>query len=218
MTAPRPLSPAAFAEHLIGIAAALPAGDRRLVAIAGPPGGGKSTLVEEIAAAFRIRFGNTPEPAAILPMDGFHYDDELLTPLGRQARKGAPDTFDVGGLRATLARLAANEEEAVAVPRFDRSIEIARAGARLIHRDTPMVLVEGNYLLFDEAPWDTLADAFHLTAMIKVEETILRERLTARWVEQNLDPAEIVRKVETNDLPNGRHVYSASRPADFAIV
>ena len=218
MTAPRPLSPEAFARELTDIAAALPPGARYLAAIAGPPGGGKSTLVEGLEAAFRARFGDTPDPVAILPMDGFHYDDELLTRLGRQARKGAPDTFDVGGFRATLARLAANTEDSVAVPRFDRSIEIARAAARLIHRETPMVLVEGNYLLLDEPPWDMLRDAFDLTAMIMVEEPVLRERLTARWVELGLAPDEVMRKVETNDLPNGRHVYAASRPADIAIV
>lgn len=218
MSETRPLSALLFTEHLMDIAASVPAGERRLVAIAGPPGGGKSTLVEEIEGAFRIRFGETPAPVAVLPMDGYHYDDELLIELGRKARKGAPDTFDVGGLKATLGRLARNEEPSVAVPRFDRTIEIARAGARLIHRETPLVLVEGNYLLLDEPPWDTLRHAFHLSAMIMVDEAVLRERLTARWREQRLAPQEIERKVETNDIPNGRHVYAASRPADIAIV
>ncbi len=218
MTETRTLSALLFTEHLMEIAAGVPAGERRLVAIAGPPGGGKSTLVEEIEAAFRARFGQTSAPVAVLPMDGFHYDDELLVELGRKARKGAPDTFDVGGLKATLGRLARNEEPAVAIPRFDRTIEIARAGARLIHRETPLVLVEGNYLLLDQPPWDTLRHAFHLSAMIVVAEPVLRERLTARWRDQALAPEEIARKVETNDIPNGRHVYAASRPADIAIV
>ncbi|MFN3616327.1 MAG: nucleoside/nucleotide kinase family protein, partial [Rubrimonas sp.] len=101
---------------------------RHVAALAGPPGAGKSTLaemaVERLGAA-----------CAILPMDGFHYDDSLLNARGWRPRKGAPHTFDVGGLAATLARLRAGDEDAVAVPVFDRAIEIARAGARLIDRE-----------------------------------------------------------------------------------
>ncbi len=32
--------------------------------------------------------------AALFPMDGFHFDDAVLTELGRLPRKGAIDTFD----------------------------------------------------------------------------------------------------------------------------
>ncbi|MBL9061149.1 MAG: hypothetical protein JNL31_01195, partial [Tabrizicola sp.] len=44
-------------------------------------------------------------------------------------------TFDVGGLYHTLQRMRARDEAEVAVPVFDRKIEIARAGARLIPRE-----------------------------------------------------------------------------------
>ncbi len=122
---------------LDGLVAALAERDgpgRRIVAIAGPPGGGKSTvadaLVERLEAA-------RPGEAAVLPMDGYHYDDGVLRARGRRARKGAPDTFDVGGLRQMLARLKRDDEDEVAVPVFDRAIEIARAGARLIPRRRP---------------------------------------------------------------------------------
>lgn len=211
------LSAADFTEALCKEVAALAPGERRLVAIAGAPGSGKSTLAEHVVEAVNRALPRTPPAAAILPMDGYHYDDELLDALGRRARKGAPDTFDVGGLRAMLARLAANAEDAIAVPRFDRDIEIARAGARLIHRETPLVVVEGNYLLLDTAPWDTLRDAFDRTAMVMVDEATLRRRLTARWTGYALAPDEIARKVDSNDLPNGRMVIAESRAADINI-
>ena len=54
--------------------------------------------------------------AALLPMDGYHFDDLHLVPAGLRPRKGAPETFDVGGLRHMLMRLRANEEDAVAAP------------------------------------------------------------------------------------------------------
>lgn len=86
-------------------------------------------------------------------MDGYHYDDMLLDRLGRRARKGAPDTFDVGGYAHMLKRLRENAEEAVAVPVFDRDIEIARAGARLVPRSARIIVTEGNYLLLRDEPW-----------------------------------------------------------------
>ena len=83
---------------------------RQVLAIAGAPGSGKSTLVESLAQAL------AGQPVAILPMDGFHYDDAVLHAMGRRPWKGAPDTFDVGGLRSALARLRDPAEGAVAVP------------------------------------------------------------------------------------------------------
>ena len=207
----RRLGTDAFVREIQAMAAALSPGERRLVALAGPPGSGKSYVAE------RLLDGGPAGAVAVLPMDGYHYDDELLTRLGRRAHKGAPDTFDVGGLAAMLKRLAANAEEAIAVPRFDRSLEIARAGAILIPQSVKVVVAEGNYLLLDEPPWDALAGLFHLTAMIETDEAVLRERLTRRWLDHGIAAPEIAARVEDNDLPNGRRVLAASRAADIVL-
>ncbi|MBI1217539.1 MAG: nucleoside/nucleotide kinase family protein [Rhodobacteraceae bacterium] len=201
----------ALAARLI----ALPAGQRRIVAIAGAPGSGKSHVAEALVARVNAA---TPGRAALLPMDGYHYDDAVLKALGRHARKGAPDTFDVGGLAAMLVRLRANAEDAIAVPVFDRSIEIARAGARLIPQRVEVIVAEGNYLLLAAPPWDRLAGLFDLTVRLDVAEDVLRQRLTGRWQGFGLTPAEIAVKLEANDLPNGRLVRSQSRPADLVLA
>jgi len=104
-----------------------------------------------------------------------------LVPAGLRPRKGAPQTFDVGGLYHTLKRLRARDEAEVAVPVFDRSIEIARAGARLIPASVGVIVVEGNWLLLDQAPWDRLRPMFDVTVMVEVPEPVLRARLQARW-------------------------------------
>ncbi len=137
--------------------------------------------------------------------------------MGRRPRKGAPDTFDVGGLAHTLARLRARDEAAVAVPVFDRSIEIARAGARLIAQSVALVVVEGNYLLLNEAPWAGLRPAFDLSVMIETSAAELRARLTRRWADLGLAPEDIALKVEQNDLPNGSRVVAQSRKPDFRL-
>jgi pantothenate kinase len=200
-----------------GLLARLLAADpavRQIVGIAGPPGSGKSTVAERLVAAANVA---RPGFAALLPMDGFHYDDGLLEAMGRRPRKGAPDTFDVGGLAHTLARLRARDEAAVAVPVFDRSIEIARAGARLIAQSVALVVVEGNYLLLNEAPWAGLRPAFDLSVMIETSAAELRARLTRRWADLGLAPEDIALKVEQNDLPNGSRVVAQSRKPDFRL-
>jgi pantothenate kinase len=187
---------------------------RSLTAIAGPPGAGKSTLADALAETLNAAAAGS---AAVLPMDGYHFDDRVLVPRGLRPRKGAPETFDVAGFHHMLGRLKRNEEPEIAVPVFDRDLEIARAGARLIPRTVRHLIVEGNYLLLDRPGWSSLAGLFDTTVLITVPEATLRQRLEDRWRGYQLAPEEIAAKVEANDLPNGRLVASASIAAEFVI-
>jgi len=203
-----------FIEHLDTYVQTIPDGERRIVAIAGAPGSGKSTLAEDL----HRRLNEVAQGScATLPMDGYHYDDEVLVPRGWRPRKGAPHTFDVGGLRATLGRLQANDEDSVAVPRFDRSIEIARAGAILIEPSVRLIVVEGNYLLLDDPPWTSLRPFFDRTALIVTDLDELALRNRQRWVDHDFDEAAIIAKLEENDLPNGRLIYERSIEPDWII-
>lgn len=187
---------------------------RVILAMAGAPGSGKSTLAEKLAQKLNARQTGR---AVVLPMDGYHYDDLYLVPAGLRPRKGAPHTFDVGGLYHTLKRLRAADEAEVAVPVFDRQIEIARAGARLIPASVPVIVVEGNWLLLDQAPWDRLRPLFDITVLVDVPEYALRSRLRGRWERLGLTEAEIIAKLEENDLPNGRLVQQGSVVPDWTL-
>ncbi len=196
-----------------GLVRALAAGQgraRRIVAVAGPPGSGKSTFAERLAGRL--------EDAAVLAMDGFHFDDGVLNARGHRPRKGAPHTFDVDGLAATLARLAADDGRAVAVPVFDRSIEIARAGARIIEPAVRTVVVEGNYLLLDDPAWAPLRRLFDATVQLDVPMPVVEARLIARWDGYGLTGEALRTKMEENDLPNARLVAERSVPADFRVA
>ena len=211
MTAPA-IDIAALAELL---ATRAKDGRRVIAALAGAPGSGKSTVAEALAEQLN---SGAPGRASVLPMDGYHYDDLHLVPAGLRPRKGAPDTFDVGGLYHTLHRIRARDEESVAIPVFDRDIEIARAGARMIPAEVPIIIVEGNYLLLDRAPWSRLRPLFDVAVLVDVPEPVLRARLTARWQHYDLTPDEIAWKLDGNDLPNGRVVIAESRDADYRLV
>ena len=203
-----------FIARMEAYAAAIPAGSRRVVALAGAPGAGKSTLAGRLEEWLDA---TQPGVAALLPMDGFHYDDEVLGPRGWQSRKGAPHTFDVGGYISALQRLRANAEETVAVPRFDRSIEIARAGAILIEQDVRLIITEGNYLLLGDEPWPGLRAYFDVAILVVAEMATLEARNRQRWVEFGLDEPAIRAKLEDNDLPNARLIYERSTEPDWIV-
>lgn len=186
---------------------------RFLVALAGPPGAGKSTLADLL----RDELIAKGEPAEVLPMDGFHMDDAVLREKGSLARKGAPDTFDIRGF-IDIIRAVRNADGEILVPVFDRSREIAIAAARIIPASTRVVIVEGNYLLLDQPPWDGLAGLFDYTIMIAPPTATLEERLMHRWLSFGLDEATARTKTQDNDLKNGLLIRSHSRDADITIT
>ncbi|MDH4440714.1 MAG: nucleoside/nucleotide kinase family protein [Rhizobium sp.] len=187
---------------------------RLLVAIAGAPGSGKSTIAAAVEAEINQA---TPGLSAVLPMDGYHYDDHVLEAMGRRDHKGAPDTFDVHGLRHMLVRLKDNADDTIAVPVFDRAIEIARAGGRLIPREAGIIICEGNYLLLRAPPWERLKPIFDVTVFVDVSRDDLRRRLTDRWLGYGLSAEEIRFKLDENDLPNGVAIIEGSAEPDLRV-
>jgi pantothenate kinase len=185
---------------------------RFIVAIAGPPGAGKSTLSDALRDAL-IERGETAE---ILPMDGFHMDNGILQQRGLLARKGAPETFDVRGFLDIVTAVRKADQE-VLVPVFDRSRELAIASARAIVPETRFILAEGNYLLLNEAPWTRLETSFDFSVFVGPTVEVVEQRLRDRWIGYGLDEAGISAKLYENDLPNGKRVVENLRDADIKI-
>ncbi|MFN4158055.1 MAG: nucleoside triphosphate hydrolase [Gemmobacter sp.] len=187
--------------------------DRMIVAIAGAPGSGKSTLAEALCAALNTRHAGV---AAVMPMDGYHLDNAILDARGLRARKGSPPTFDVDGLACDLARVRAANRPVI-LPVFDRDLDLARAGAREVGPEVPVILIEGNYLLLDQDPWRDLAPLFDLTVFLEVPEAELERRLIDRWLHYGHDAPAARARALGNDIPNARLVATTSRPADITI-
>lgn len=185
---------------------------RYMVGIAGAPGSGKSTLGHDLCAALKA----LGESAIVVPMDGFHFDDEVLNARGHRPRKGAPFTFDVAGFEVLLKRIRAREAE-VAIPVFDRNMELARAGADIVDNSAHIVVIEGNYLLLSKPPWDRLRPLFDFTIFIKVSREELERRLIQRWLNHGFDMAYAKNWVASNDLLNIDEVIASSGPADLVI-
>ncbi len=187
---------------------ALPArSGRQLIAIAGPPASGKSTLAEQVAQAL---------PAAtMVPMDGFHLDNRLLDTRGLRHRKGAPETFDVAGFRHLLNRL--RQEDEVIYPLFDRNLDCAVAGAGQVGVATRTVVVEGNYLLLDAPGWRDLRAFWDYAVYLSVPHDVLRGRLLQRWHTHGFDKEAAARKVSDNDMPNVATTESLLLKPDYQL-
>ena len=186
--------------------------NRYFIALSGPPASGKSTISEKLVKDLTLKGHNS----SILQMDGFHYDDQILKQKSLLLKKGAPETFDVMGFLNFLFRLQ-NENE-VAIPIFDRSLELSRSSAVIVSKETRVVIVEGNYILLKTHPWRELHKFFNSTIMINTKHEILEKRLIERWRSFNIPEEEIKQKVFENDLPNGVNVYKNSILADFNLL
>ncbi len=187
-------------------------GARKLIAVAGPPGAGKSTVSEALCHALNAR----GRRAVVVPMDGFHLDNRLLDAAGLRARKGAPETFDAAGFVHLISRIAGGDE--VIYPVFDRARDIAIAGAARLDASVEFILVEGNYLLLDSAPWNALQRLWDYTIFSDEPHSTLEARLMDRWLSAGLSEAEARRRCDTNDLPNATLVKSRSVPADLTFT
>jgi pantothenate kinase len=195
-----------LAEHILGQDS-----NRYLVGIAGAPGSGKSTLSAELSRRLNAQGRKT----VVVPMDGFHLDNAILDARGLRPRKGAPETFDAPGFLRMVRALKTGDE--VFAPIFDRTRDIAIAGAVAVPAAARVVIVEGNYLMFDEAPWSELASLWDASVRVDVPMPELRARLIQRWLNLNHSSAVATRRAEGNDIPNAQRVINHALPCDFDL-
>ena len=187
-------------------------GPRRLLGLAGPPGAGKSTLAAQLAA----RLGRD---AVIVPLDGYHLADAELVRLGRLGRKGAPDTFDVAGFLALLARIRrASPGETVYAPSFHRQLDEPIAGSIPVPAHTPLVIIEGNYLLLSEPPWTEVRGFLDEVWWVDLPSAERRRRLEARHIRWGKTPEAAHRFVARSDEANARAVAPGRAIADLIIA
>ena len=200
----------ARAERLL--ARALSGQHRVLLGIAAPPGAGKSTLAHALQEALAPH-------ALVVPMDGFHLANVELRRLGRSARKGAADTFDVAGYAHLLHRIRNQASgEVVYAPDFRRDLEEAVAGAIAVDASTPLIITEGNYLLRAEPAWQRVRGLLDAVWYLEPDDAVRQQRLLERHMRFGRSQAEALAWIADNDEPNAQEIRAGRDSADWVIT
>lgn len=187
---------------------------RLLIGLAGGPGSGKSTLAGDVVGILNTLIDGS---AARLPMDGFHMTTAKLTELGLLEEKGTPHTFEAQAFVDFLKKLKAATGP-VACPSYSRRIESVVPDAFTIAGNVPIIVVEGNYLLLEESPWDGIRDLLDFAVYLDLGKELAETRLLKRHAEHGLFTEERnQRHVAQVDLPNYDLADESKSRADLII-
>ena len=187
-----------------------------LVLLAAPPATGKSTLLQFLEQISRER--QDLREIQALGMDGFHYHNTYLEShyleragqkITLKSIKGAPETFDVDGLRHKIVSALQGN---TTWPIYDRKIHDVIEDAQQVTGN--ILLLEGNWLLLDEPKWRDLRELADYTLSIEVRPEFLRQRLIQRKIQGGLSEAEAVNFYEQSDRVNVERLIDNTVPAD----
>lgn len=184
---------------------------RRLLGITGAPGAGKSTLARAVVATVGDR-------SRLVEMDGFHLSQSRLAELGRLERKGSIDTFDGAGFLALIRRLRFPEEETIYAPEFRRDLEEPVAGSLPVEQETMLVVVEGNYLLAQDGPWEKLHALFDEVWYCETNEDSRIENLITRHRRYGKPADDARRRALGPDQRNAELIARTRTLADVIIT
>ncbi len=186
-------------------------GQRKTAFLAGPPGSGKSTF------AAIIEHGMPDDiPFQVLPADGFHYPNSYLdshtivrdgVKIALRQVKGAPETFDAQKLAEKLRQLKAGEP--IRWPIYDRKLHDPVDDAIEIPPEG-VFLIEGNYLLLNKQPWDSLHAYADLTMFLVKSFEQLRQDIIARHMKgKSWDYERAAAFFETSDGRNAQLIINS---------
>lgn len=192
---------------------------RRIVAfLAAPPAAGKSTLCCYLEYLSRTTSSLTPVQS--VGIDGFHHTNEYLRshfiqrngeeiPLSRV--KGGPESYDVEKLKRLLATVNEPEQK---WPMYSRRIHDPVENAVEIYES--ILLLEGNWLLLDEAPWNELKCDYSI--FLAAGDKSQLERVVQRKIMGGFSEQEARIFVMGNDWPNIQRCMKNSRRGDLNLA
>jgi pantothenate kinase len=148
------------------------------IALSGPPGCGKSS----IAAVLQQFIEENNIKSVVLPLDGFHLKNKELRQktvllnkksISLLTIKGVKETYDTAKLLLFLQKLISGEN--FYWPLYSRSTHDPVDKGILIENRNALYLVEGNYLLLNESPWEGLSSYFNKKIFIDSSKRFLRK-------------------------------------------
>ena len=141
--------------------------NRLLVAVAGPPASGKTAFATLLVATINTESGR--EEAVLVQQDGWHYPNEYLNThiIRRNGEevllrhiKGAPETYDTETAYAFLECI--KQGGRMTYPVYSRRLHNPVPNAGTVEPKHHIAVIEGNYWLLQENPWQRFQDLFDI--------------------------------------------------------
>ncbi|MFP4026976.1 MAG: hypothetical protein ACLFWL_04230 [Candidatus Brocadiia bacterium] len=187
---------------------------RRLVGIAGPPGGGKSVFCSLLKRVIDVLLGSD-DAVAMMSLDGFHRSNEWLAEHGLQELKGRPETFDVRSFVNVLREVS--KGDSIDVPAYDRELHEPVRSRVPVRPEHSIALVEGNFLLFGGEEWASVADYLDVSLFLDTPFEAIKSRIIQRHIRGGRDPEDARRHFERVDRPNYELCASTRERADLIL-
>ncbi len=188
---------------------------RVIVGLAGLPGSGKSTLARSLVED--LGSGPTPIEAVAVPMDGFHLSNAELARRGLTDVKGAPETFDVAGYAALLARLR-DAAATVEAPAYDRAVHEPVSGRIVVPTTCAVVITEGNYLGLPGPDWSRVRGRLDALWFIDAGWDVVRPRLVERHIGGGRTRADAEAWTDRVDAANAALIEETASRADRILA
>jgi pantothenate kinase len=208
-----------LATTLLSICESLP---RLMVAVAGPPGGGKTAFAATLVAVVNAEAAD--DVAVLVGLDGWHYPNAYLAThfiqrggerIALRDIKGAPETFDAAAAYERLSEMRRGGQ--ASFPIYSRELHEPVPAGGSVDPSHKIVVVEGNYLLLDEGPWRQFRQLFDVRLFIYVPIETLVPGLTDRHRRGGKTPEITARHIREVDLPNARRVAPSIAHAHLIV-
>ncbi|RSH82850.1 hypothetical protein EHS25_005840 [Saitozyma podzolica] len=203
-----------------------PADRRLLVAIAGPPGCGKSTIAYPLVSHVNALLGGD-KAAICISLDGWHYSraelDRMSDPVEAHWRRGAAFTFDLPSYRDFLQQLALPISEAppkLPFPTFDHALKDPLPSPTPLLPAHRIVLVEGLYTCLNINGWEDCAGLMDLRIWVDVDRETARRRVISRNLAAGISESleKCAERVDGNDMDNGEFVRNHRMQPTHVVV
>ncbi|NIV29163.1 MAG: nucleoside/nucleotide kinase family protein [Anaerolineae bacterium] len=184
---------------------------RLMVAVAGPPGSGKTAFATILVAVINAETGDNV--AALVGLDGWHHTNAYLAThsierdgkrIALRSIKGAPETFDATAAYGCLSAIRRGGQ--VSFPVYSRRLHEPIPAEGTIESSHRIVLAEGNYLLLDEGHWSRFRPLFDVRMFVSATIETLIAGLRERHLRGGKTAAATERHIREVDLPNAARV------------
>ena len=139
-------------------------------------------------------------------MDGFHYYNEELDKMNLRKEKGSPRTFNVEKLKQKIIQ---TKKEDCYWPYYSRKLHDPIENQIFVHSE--IIIIEGNYLLLKDEPWNQLERLCDESLFYNVNVEELQDRLILRKMKGHLSKEEAIDFYNASDKKNVETVINRSK-------